>query len=48
MGFGGPGGYLRVLWQDPGIGGLWKTRVYWDNGKENGNYKDYKGHIGII
>ena len=22
--------------------------MYWDNGKENGNYRDYRGYIGII
>ena len=22
--------------------------LYWDNGKENGNYKDHRGYIGII
>ena len=22
--------------------------LYWDNGKENGNYRDYRGYIGII
>ena len=22
--------------------------LYWDNGKENGNYKECRGHIGII
>ena len=24
------------------------TIVYWDNGKENGNYRDYIGYIGVI
>ena len=23
-------------------------RLYWDNGKENGNYRDYRGYKGII
>ena len=22
--------------------------LYWDNGKENGNYRDYRGYIGTI
>ena len=22
--------------------------LYWDTGKENGNYKEYRGYIGII
>ena len=22
--------------------------LYWDNGKENGNYRDHRGYIGII
>ena len=22
--------------------------IYWDNGKENGNYRDSRGYIGII
>ena len=22
--------------------------LYWDNGKENGNYRDYKAFIGVI
>ena len=22
--------------------------LYWDNGKENGNYRDYRGYKGII
>ena len=22
-------------------------RLYWDNGKEHGNYRDYRGYIGI-
>ena len=22
--------------------------LYWDNGKENGNYRGYSGYIGII
>ena len=35
-GFRGLGFYL-------GIGG-----VYWDNGKENGNYRDYRDYIGSI
>ena len=25
-----------------------RHEVYGDNGKENGNYKDYKGNIGVI
>ena len=25
---------------------LWRS--YWDNGKENGNYRDYRGYVGII
>ena len=29
-----------------------RTRIYWDNGKENGNYKEYgdlyRGYIGYI
>ena len=24
------------------------TGLYWDNGKENGNYRDYRGSMGII
>ena len=22
--------------------------IYWDNGKENGNYRDYRGYIRVI
>ena len=22
--------------------------LYWDNGKENGNYRDYRDYIGIV
>ena len=22
--------------------------IYWDNGKENGNYRDYRGYVGDI
>ena len=21
--------------------------LYWDNGKENGNYRDYRGYMGL-
>ena len=24
------------------------NRLYWDSGKENGNYRDCRGYIGII
>ena len=24
------------------------TPLYWDNGKENGNYRDYRDYIGFI
>ena len=23
-------------------------RLYWENGKENGNYRDYRVYIGVI
>ena len=35
------------------IPGPWGPRIifilglYWDNGKENGNYRNYRGYIGI-
>ena len=34
----------RKLKDDPG----YMLGVYWDNGKENGNYRDYGGYIGIL
>ena len=29
-------GYIVVIWG-----------LYWDNGKENGNYRDYRVYIGL-
>ena len=34
-------GVHRALW------GLYFLGLYWDNGKENGNYRDYRDHIGL-
>ena len=37
---------LRLYYNRGYIGVI--LRLHWDNGKENGNYKDYRGYIGII
>ena len=36
-------GIVRVVCYVGIIGGL--LGVYWDNGKENGNYRDYNGYM---
>ena len=31
-----------------GCAAIFSKREHWDNGKENGNYQDYRGYIGVI
>ena len=37
---------VRTLAELQRIFVIWGS--FWDNGKENGNYRDYRGNIGII
>ena len=42
----GPSATRRSLQEGLRIG--YMLGLYWENGKENGNYEDYKGYIWVI